>query len=170
MMKHTCCLQHETCLLWPLHFNKEDIIQNRRLTQKIHIPLFVCVDNQFCEWYKLRFDRDIPKNDVLSVQKALQGHPESSRLWALYMDKILKSKFNLKPTTHEGCLYQGHYKNEEVLFLRQVDNFEVAAEHESTATLLINEIDSHMTIQIKNLGLLSGYNGVNITQSKYYVK
>ena len=86
------------------------------------------------------------------------------------MDKILKSKFNLKPTTHEGCLYRGIYKNEEVLFLRQVDNFAVATKHESTATSLITEIDSHMTIQIKDLGLLTRYNGVNITQSKYYIK
>ena len=134
------------------------------------IPLFVRIDNQYCEWYKLRFNKDIPNNYVLPVQKALQGHPESSQLWALHMDKILKSKFNLKPTTHEGCLYRGIYKNEEVLFLRQVDNFAVATKHESTATSLITEIDSHMTIQIKDLGLLTRYNGVDITQSKYYIK
>ena len=54
---------------------------------------------------KKRFNKDIPHNYVLPVQKALQGHPESSRLWAQHMDKILRTKFNLKPTTHEGCLY-----------------------------------------------------------------
>ena len=134
------------------------------------IPLFVRIDNQYREWYKQRFNQDIPNNYVLPVQKALQGHPESSRLWALHMDKILKSKFNLKPTTQEGCLYQGIYKNEEVLFLRQVDDFAVATKHESTATSLIKEIDSHMTIQIKDLGLITRYNGVDITQSKYYIK
>ncbi len=134
------------------------------------IPLFVRVDNQYREWYKLRFNKDIPNNYVLLVQKALQGHPESSRLWALHMDKILKTKFNLKPTTHEGCLYQGVYQNEEILFLRQVDDFAVASKHESTATSLINDIDSHMTIQIKDLGLLTKYNSVDIIQSKYYIK
>ena len=86
------------------------------------------------------------------------------------MDKILKAKFYLKPTTHEGCLYQGQYKGEKILFLRHVDDFAVAAEKETTAINLIKEIDSHMTIDIKDLGLLNRYNGVDITQSKYYVK
>ena len=134
------------------------------------IPLYVRIDNQYREWYLKRFNKTIPPNYVLPVQKALQGHPESSRLWALHMDKILKTKFNLKPTTHEGCLYQGKYKNEDILFLRQVDDFAVAAEQESTAISLIKDIDSHMTIDIKDLGLLNRYNGVDIMQTKYFVK
>ncbi len=113
---------------------------------------------------------DIPLYHVLPVNKALQGHPESSRLWATHMDKILCTKFHLKPTTHEVCIYRGTYKNKDILFLRQVDNFAVAAKNESTATLLINEIDSHMTIDIKDLGLLNCYNGMDICQSKYYIK
>ena len=81
------------------------------------MPLFVRIDTQYREWYKHKFNKDIPPNFVLPVHKALQGHPESSRSWALHMDNILKTKFNLKPTTHEGCLYQGKYNNEDVLFL-----------------------------------------------------
>ena len=81
------------------------------------IPLFVGIDNQYYEWYKLRFNKDIPQHCILPVQKALQGHPKSSRLWALHIDKILKTKFTLKSTTHKGCIFQGLYKNEKILFL-----------------------------------------------------
>ena len=73
------------------------------------------------------------------------------------MEKILRANFKLKTTAHEGCLYKGHYMNEDILFLRQVDEFDVAATNENTATSLIKEIDSHMTIQIKDLGLLNRY-------------
>ena len=134
------------------------------------IPLYVRVDTQYREWYKHKFDKDIPEGYVLPVRKALQGHPESSRLWAIHMDKILRETFNLKPTTHEGCLYSGKYKNQDILFLRQVDDFAVAATDEQTCIDLISEIDQHMTIDIKDLGRLSRYNGVDITQSKYYIK
>ena len=91
----------------------------------------------------------------MPVNKALQGHPESSRLWAQHMDKIVKEKFSLKPTTHEGCIYRGKYKNEEILFLRQVDDFAVAATNEQTAIDLIHDIDNYMSIDIKDLGRLN---------------
>ena len=68
------------------------------------IPLYARVDTQYREWYQHKFNKQIPEDYVLLVHKALQGHPESSRLWAIHMDKILCQKFQLKPTTHEGCL------------------------------------------------------------------
>ena len=81
------------------------------------IPLYVRIDTQYREWYKEKFNIDIPLNYVLPVHKALQGHPESSQLWATHMDLILKTKFALKPTTHEGCLYHELFSYEGVLFL-----------------------------------------------------
>ena len=134
------------------------------------IPLFVRIDTPYKEWYLHKFNKQIPDNYVLPVHKALQGHPESSRLWALHMDKILRNTFNLKPTTHEGCLYSGTYKNQDILFLRQVDDFAVASTDEQTCIDFIQEIDQHMTIDIKDLGRLTRYNGVDITQAKYFVK
>ncbi len=47
-----------------------------------------------------------------------------------------------------------------------MDDFAVEATNEATGGSLINEIDSHMNIQIKDLGLLSRYIGVDIAQSK----
>ena len=46
----------------------------------------------------------------------------------------------------------------------------MATTNESTTISLINEIDSHMTIDIKDSGLLNQYNGVDITETKYYIK
>ncbi len=134
------------------------------------ILLYVTVDTQYRDWYKHRFNKDIPEGYVLPVHKALQGHPESSRSWAIHMDKILKKDFHFKPTTHEGCLYSGKYKNKDILFLRQVDEFEVASDDEQIAIDLIEDINTQMTIDIKDLGRLTRYNGVDITQAKYYVK
>lgn len=134
------------------------------------ILLYVTVDTQYRDWYKHRFNKDIPEGYVLPVHKALQGHPESSQSWAIHMDKILKKDFHFKPTTHEGCLYSGKYKNKDILFLRQVDEFEVASDDEQIAIDLIEDINTQMTIDIKDLGRLTRYNGVDITQAKYYVK
>ena len=85
---------------------------------------------------------------MLPVKKALQGHPESSRSWALLIDKILRTKFNLKPTSHEPCLYRGTYKGNEILFLRQVDDFAVASKSDDVNKALIEEINGYMTIEM----------------------
>jgi hypothetical protein len=88
----------------------------------------------------------------------------------MLIDNILCTKLNFKPTTHEPCLYQGEYKGKEVLFLRQVDDFAVAAKTSETATAIINEIDKYMMIEIKDLGQLERYNGVDIVQGRHYIK
>ena len=81
------------------------------------------------------------------------------------MDKILKNGFQFKPYTHEGYLYSGKYKNKQILFLRQVDDFAVASDDEQIAINLNEDINTHMTIDIKDLGLLTCYNEVDITQA-----
>ncbi len=52
-------------------------------------------------------------------------------------------------------MYSSTFKNEEILFLRQVDDFAVATKLESAAMNLIKEIDSHMAVGIKDLGHLT---------------
>ena len=113
----------------------------------------------------------IPKGYVLPVHRALQGHPEAPRAWATLIDTILQTKLKLRPTKHGPCLYHGEYKGKEVLFLRQVDHdFAVAAETQSLTSELISEIDKYMQIKIKDLGKLTRYNGVDVIQSKHYIK
>ena len=96
-------------------------------------PLYVRTDSPFSEWWASKNRPPIPEGYVLPVQKALQRHPESPRLWATLIDNILTKDLELNPTTHEPCLYHGHFNGEEILFLRQVDDFLCAAEKNTRA-------------------------------------
>jgi hypothetical protein len=77
---------------------------------------------------------------------------------------------NLQATTHEPCLYSGTYDGNKILFLRQVDDFAIVCEDEKIAKSMINEINNYMSVQIKYLGLLTRYNGVDIEQTSQYIK
>ena len=74
------------------------------------------------------------------------------------------------PTSHEPCLYSGTYNGKKIYFLRQVDDFAIACEDESIAKAIIAEINSHMSVDIKYLGLVTRFNGVDILQTKEYIK
>ena len=137
-------------------------------------PLFVTIDRPYLDWYANKYpDKPpIPKGYVLPVHGALQGHPESARLWALLIDKVIRD-LNLKPCTHEPCLYYTNdYANtgKTVLFLRQVDDFAISCEDKATAMDVIKRINDKMTIEVKELGLIDRFNGVDILQTKHFVK
>jgi hypothetical protein len=53
-------------------------------------PLYIEVDKQYADWWESKGQGKIPDGSVLIVKQALQGHPESARLWARLIDKILK--------------------------------------------------------------------------------
>ena len=137
-------------------------------------PLYVYADEQFRTWYAHRFPnrKPIPPGYVLRVKKALQGHPESPRLWAMLIDRIIRN-LNLKPCAHEPNLYYtSNYANtgKRVLFMKQVDDFSVSCEDRETAKHVIKAINDKMTIDVKELGLISRFNGVDVEQSRYYIK
>lgn len=136
-------------------------------------PLYVRVDAQFRQWWTECKNRPpIPAGYGLRVKRALQGHPESPRLWANLIDSIIQ-KLGLKPCVHEPCLYYANQfdgKNMEVLILRQVDDFAVACKNKEDAETIISRINSHMSIEVKMLGLIERFNGMDISQTKWYVK
>ena len=134
------------------------------------IPLYVRTDAAYREWYKEKYNIDLHPDLVLPVKRALQGHPEASRSWAIKIDRILRDKLHLRPTTHEPCLYHGKFKGKDVLFLRQVDDFAVASASNAINKELIATINNELTIDIKDLGELTRYNGVDVTQSRHYIK
>jgi hypothetical protein len=79
---------------------------------------YIRPDNAFKEWYVSRYVSEIPEGWVIPVLAAMQGHPESPRLWEKHCDRILRN-IGLVPTTHEPCLYSGHMDSEKVYFKRQ---------------------------------------------------
>ena len=133
-------------------------------------PLYVLVDRPYREWYKQKTGKYVPKGYVLRVHHAIQGHPEAPRLWSVFIDEIIRNKLGFIPMTHEKCLYRGKFKGKEVMFLRQVDDFSVAAEDEMICNDVINEVSRYLTAPLKNLGKVTRFNGVEIDQTKYFVK
>jgi dUTP pyrophosphatase len=133
-------------------------------------PLYITIDHQYKQWYEKKGKGKIPDGYVLKVKRALQGHPEAARLWSVLIDKLIKEKLGLTATTHEPCLYSGKYNNSNVLFLRQVDDFAIACKDEKIAKEMIAKINSYMSVQIKYLGLLTRYNGVDVDQRREYIK
>jgi hypothetical protein len=99
----------------------------------------------------------------------MQGHPESPRLWEKHADAILRG-LGLTPTTHEPCLYSGTVAGQRVLFKRQVDDFVIATAYEITANILLDLIDKELSIPIKRQGLLDMFNGIDVTQTRDYIK
>ena len=128
------------------------------------------IDQPYREWWKAKGKGDLPKDYVLPVNGALQGHPESARLWAILINDILVNDLKFKPTTHEQCLYSGTFKDQEILFLRQVDDFAIACQDEGTAKEIIESINNKMSVDIHYLGLIDRFNGVDVTQTKNYIK
>jgi hypothetical protein len=51
-----------------------------------------------------------------------------------------------------------------------VDNFAIAAPNERTANILLDMLDNKLTMPIKRQGLLDMFNGINIVQTRNYVK
>jgi hypothetical protein len=134
-------------------------------------PLYLYIDDAFRDWWTNHLQKPpIPADcTVVRVHNAIQGHPESPRLWEKHIDKILQ-QLGLTPTTHEPCLYSGDFHGERVLFLRQVDDFAVASSNKDTAIALINAINSQMRIDVKHLGIIDRFNGLDVHQTRFYVK
>jgi len=129
------------------------------------------IDEAYKDWWENHLGRaPIPREyTVVGVNNAIEGHPESPRLWEKLIDKILH-KIGLKPTKHEPCLYHGQYRGQYTLFMRQVDDFVVGTTHSTTATDLISDISQYLRLPIHILGEVTRYNGMDIEQTHHFVK
>jgi hypothetical protein len=54
--------------------------------------------------------------------------------------------------------------------MRQVDDFAIAAPDQRTSDILMDLVDDELTMPIKRQGLLDMYNGVDVTQTRHYIK
>jgi hypothetical protein len=133
-------------------------------------PFFIRPDRTFHEWWVQHLKRDpIPPGHIIPVLSAMQGHPKSPRLWGKHANKILW-ELGLTPTIHEPCLYSGVFNGNRILFMRQVDDFAIAAPNAKTSDKLMDLIDKKLSIPIKQQRYLDMYNGIDIYQTCYYIK
>jgi hypothetical protein len=102
---------------------------------------FICPDRTFNKWWvHHKRNPPIPPGHVITVLSAMQGHPESPRLWKKYADAILH-KLGLTPTTHKPCLYSGIIDGKQIVFMRQVNDFTIAAPNQRTVDILLDMLD-----------------------------
>ena len=134
-------------------------------------PTFVTVDDAYAEWYEHRFSQKLDRSRVLPVLHALQGHPESGRLWESHITSILTSaEFGFKCTTHDRSIYTAVIDNQRVLMLRQVDDFALACPNEALAQRIYANIGTRLQLPsetappFKYLGLIKDFNGLDIKQ------
>jgi hypothetical protein len=140
-------------------------------------PTFIIIDDAYAYWYKARYGVDVDRRLVLPVQHALQGHPESGRLWEERINQILSlPELAFQSTTHGKTIYRGTFEDETVLLLRQVDDFALACKRESTAKAIYDLIGKQLEMPreasppFKYLGLLQDYNGVDVNQTADYIE
>ena len=130
---------------------------------------YIRPDKAFHDWFLARYGKNIPEGWVVPVLAAMQGHPESPRLWEKHCDRILKM-IGLVPTVHEPCLYSGLIEQQKVYFKRQVDDFAIACKEERIASIIYDAIDQELQIPIKRQGLITLFNGLDVKQSRWFIK
>eukprot|EP00980_Cylindrotheca_fusiformis_P025376 scaffold13535_cov117-Cylindrotheca_fusiformis.AAC.2 len=134
-------------------------------------PTFVAIDDAYAEWYFWKFGVHVDRKKVLPVLHALQGHPESGRLWEEHINKILLSpSFGFCSTTHDKSIYRGNFDTTPILMLRQVDDFALACPFEAIAVNVYDRIGKALQLPgeseppFKYLGLITDFNGVDVHQ------
>jgi hypothetical protein len=131
---------------------------------------FIFPDRAFIKWWEMHKQfPPLPAGAVIPVLSAMQGHPESPRLWEKHADLMLRN-IGLTPTTHEHCLYSGTINDKRVVFMRQVNNFAIGAPDKHTANILLDMIVEALSIPMKQQGYLDMYNRVDIVQTQDYIK
>ena len=136
-------------------------------------PTFVSIDDAYAEWYEHRFHVKLDRSLVLPVLHALQGHPESGKLWEDHINSVLLSpELNFRCTTHDRTIYTAVHDGVKVLLLRQVDDFSLACPDEALARRLYGIIGAKLQLPGETsppfvyLGLRTEYNGVDIRQTR----
>ncbi len=71
---------------------------------------------------------------------------------------------------HRPCLYSSTFNGNHILFMHEVDDFAVAAPNAKTSDMLMDLKDEKISIPIKRQSYLDMCNGVNIYQTRHYIK
>jgi hypothetical protein len=57
-----------------------------------------------------------------------------------------------------------------IIFKQQVDDFAITAPDPQTADILVDMLDDKLTMPVKQQGLLDMFNGIDVIQTRHYVK
>ena len=138
---------------------------------------YLAIDDAYAEWYEQKFGKKIDRRHVLPVKRALQGHPESGRLWEAHINEILTSpELNFKTTTHDRTIYTASFDGEQVYLLRQVDDFALACTNKDLADKIYDIIGTKLQLPkedkppFSKMGLIDDFNGIDVQQTDSYIK
>ena len=111
---------------------------------------YLAIDDAYAEWHENEYAKPINRSLVLPILRALQGHPESGRLWEIHINKILRSpELNFKSTTHDRTIYTTVFEGEKVYLLRQVDDFALACSNQDIADKIYDIIGKNIQLSKK---------------------
>ena len=175
---YAACLEQSGCrLFWAIAALKNKIVYGSDASNAFaeapapKAPLYLKVDEAYRNWYQHKTGIVLPVDSYVKVKHAIQGHPESPRLWQNHINQILYD-IGFKPTHHERCIYRIDKEifGEEIYLLRQVDDFAVACDTEAVAEKIWDLIDSKLSEKLKREGILERHNGIDIVQSQDFVQ
>ncbi len=175
---HLCELcQLHRLLLVPCHLGSQEYINLRANISNAFAEapppkqgFYIYPDRAFKDWWvHHKKNPPIPDGHMILVLGAMQGRPDSPRLWKKHVNKIL-CIIGFTPTVHEPCIYSGTILNKGVLFMWQVDDFAISAPSKRIANHVLDLINYLLFIPMKRQGLLTLYNGLDILQTKDYIK
>lgn len=141
------------------------------------IPCCIRVDDAIADWYKRPFSVTLdPNEDVIPLDKALQGHPEAGALWEKFIGGILENDLKLKNTVHERNIYTGELLGKNFLMCRQVDDYAHGSESPDAGKAFCERASAHVKTEYKGMGTEDAhgmsfhYNGVDVRQTAHYIK
>jgi len=131
------------------------------------------VDNAYRNWWKHKYKEDLSPDSYVECFHAIQGHPESPRLWQLHIDKIL-SDLGFIASHHEPCIYRNttkRFSEDEIYMLRQVDDFAVACDNQQTAENFWDTMDKYLSEPLKRESTyVNRQNVIDIDQSEWFIR
>jgi len=139
------------------------------------MPTFMKLDDAFRNWYLEQTGVLLDKDLVLPVLRALQGHPETARLWEEHISATLND-IGFKNTRHEKNIYTGQFCGKKVLLARQLNDFALGCHQESTAKSVYSNIGAMRALHneaeapSEYLGLIDSFDGYDVLQTRDYIK
>jgi hypothetical protein len=105
------------------------------------------------------------------AQEDLQDRPEAPSLWAKHISHLIRQNLGFKSTTHKLCLCcKQNPEDRLIIVLRQVDDLKVSTKTIEAYSHIGEQTQQLMTNKLSDLCIIKRFNGVNVEQTKHYIK